>query len=351
MNRKLTASDLALWTALPMAQSSRIEGRLKMILNSTRSRALPRHFLGYALLVGVATLVPLALLHPAAQAQEVPPVTAAVSQSYRALAEPEDANDHVHRALLLKYYGAGWCRTHPKVMNQAGKIKPLRAAALYGSWAEAYGGIQSGKTEQYLLRAQALEPNNPQWSDRLGDLYNLKRNNASPGAARLQAQKALSQYELAIRLLGQGPGTSPAMAVAAFDAGEYDKARLYGNELLSRSEKFAAEDQTNSDPPSDELHHAHLVLGRLALREGDMAQAEAHLLAMGRVSGSPVLDTFGPNMQLAQDLLKQGDRPTVLLYFDECAKFWTFDHEKSLNTWKAQVSQGKTPDFGANLVY
>jgi tetratricopeptide (TPR) repeat protein len=73
MPRKLTAYDFALWAALPMAKSSRIEGRLKMILNSnTRPRALPRHFLGYALMVGAAMVVPLALLHPAARAQSAP---------------------------------------------------------------------------------------------------------------------------------------------------------------------------------------------------------------------------------------------------------------------------------------
>lgn len=40
--RRLTPSDLALWAALPMAQSSHIEARLKGILDATRRRALTR---------------------------------------------------------------------------------------------------------------------------------------------------------------------------------------------------------------------------------------------------------------------------------------------------------------------
>ncbi len=42
MRRKLKPSDLALWAALPMAQSSNIETRLKGILDTTRRRALTR---------------------------------------------------------------------------------------------------------------------------------------------------------------------------------------------------------------------------------------------------------------------------------------------------------------------
>lgn len=42
MPRKLTPADLALWAALPMAQSTRIEARLRGILDTTRRRAITR---------------------------------------------------------------------------------------------------------------------------------------------------------------------------------------------------------------------------------------------------------------------------------------------------------------------
>lgn len=72
MLRKLTPFDLALWAALPMAHTSRIEGRLATILDQTRSRcALTRRVLLTALCVGAAALVPLAMLRPAAKAQGV----------------------------------------------------------------------------------------------------------------------------------------------------------------------------------------------------------------------------------------------------------------------------------------
>ena len=68
--RKLTPKSLALWAALPMAQTSQIEGRLKMILDTTRSRhTLTRRTRVTAVILAFVTLVPLAMLRPTAQAQ------------------------------------------------------------------------------------------------------------------------------------------------------------------------------------------------------------------------------------------------------------------------------------------
>ena len=56
-----TPADFALWAALPMAHTSRIEGRLKKILDATRRRVLTRPalittiVLASGLALGVAT--------------------------------------------------------------------------------------------------------------------------------------------------------------------------------------------------------------------------------------------------------------------------------------------------------
>jgi hypothetical protein len=76
MTRKLY--ELALWAALPMAHTSNIEGRLKMILDTTRPRrALTRRVLTAALGVAAAALIPLAMLRPMARAQATPQRAAA----------------------------------------------------------------------------------------------------------------------------------------------------------------------------------------------------------------------------------------------------------------------------------
>ena len=80
MKRKPTPYELALWAALPMAHTTRIEGRLTMILDATRPRrALTRRALLTALGLSAAALVPLAVLHPSARAQAAAP-SAASSQ-------------------------------------------------------------------------------------------------------------------------------------------------------------------------------------------------------------------------------------------------------------------------------
>jgi hypothetical protein len=98
------------------------------------------------------------------------------------------------------------------------------------------------------------------------------------------------------------------------------------------------------------IHKGNLALGRLALREGKIDAAEEFLLRAGRTPGSPQLDSFGPNMLLAKELLENDRREKVLEYFALCGKFWEVDHGQ-LKQWTAQVRARKEPDFGANLIY
>jgi len=70
MKRKRTPSDLALWAALPMAHTPRIEGRLKMILNTTQSRrALTRRALLASLAAAALGCGMLAALQPGTRAR------------------------------------------------------------------------------------------------------------------------------------------------------------------------------------------------------------------------------------------------------------------------------------------
>ena len=81
-----------------------------------------------------------------------------------------------------------------------------------------------------------------------------------------------------------------------------------------------------------------------------MDEAKSHLIKAGNSPGSPQMDTFGPNMALARDLLLVGEREVVIEYFRLCRKFW--DHERGqLELWEKQVEKGEIPAFGPNLVY
>ena len=134
-------------------------------------------------------------------------------------------------------------------------------------------------------------------------------------------------------------------AKESFNRGFYDEARQYALELRELAPKLAR--NVNSGQAVQDFN---LVLGRLALKDGQMEQAKAHLLAAGHSSGSPVMGSFGPNMSLAKDLLEKGETETVLQYFDLCRAFWK-SHPEKLDRWAAEVKAGSIPDFGANLVY
>ena len=135
------------------------------------------------------------------------------------------------------------------------------------------------------------------------------------------------------------------LASLALAAGETAKATTYSKWLLDQAPGWVGDWNYGNA-----IHVAHLVLGEIAMNAGDLQEAKRQLLDAAKIPGSPQLDTFGPNMRLAQQLLAKGERDVVFEYFDLCATFWE-DSRGQLQTWKAAIAKGEEPKFGANLVY
>ena len=129
------------------------------------------------------------------------------------------------------------------------------------------------------------------------------------------------------------------VAKESFVAGRIEDARKYATELLT-----LAPDYESNWNYGNAIQDGNLVLGRIAVREGRLEEAKQYLLAAGKSKGSPQMDSFGPNMSLAKDLLEKGERDTVLQYFELCRKFWTMDYGK-LDDWRQEVKAGKIPGF------
>jgi hypothetical protein len=134
-------------------------------------------------------------------------------------------------------------------------------------------------------------------------------------------------------------------AAAAFNAGDHAKAKDIANELLAIAPEWKKDWNYGNA-----IHTANLVLGRIALRDGDKELASRYLLAAGETPGSPQLDSFGPDMLFAKEMLEAGERDIVLKYFDLCSEFWK-RHKEQLDEWRASVEKGEMPKFGANLRY
>ena len=186
-------------------------------------------------------------------------------------------------------------------------------------------------------KARAIEPDNSKWASKLAHLYS--RNAERSADPTRDAKLALTEGERALAL-----GASDAsLAQMAFAAGDMTKARTYAEQFIS-----AAAASPGGWNTGNLTHQGNLVLGRIAVREGRITDALMFLERSGQTTGSPQMNSFGPNMSLAKDLLEARETAAVLAYFERCRAFWKMGGSQ-LDTWAAEVRNGKIPNFGANL--
>lgn len=129
----------------------------------------------------------------------------------------------------------------------------------------------------------------------------------------------------------------------AFDSAQFSMAYSLATELLS-----VGLETCPVHAYGDACHDANMVLGRLAVRRGEIDLALVHLAKSARCVSSPKLSTFGPNLSLARDLLEAGRASAVLDYLRSIGRLWEMDYGR-LAAWILEIEEGKTPDFGGNL--
>jgi tetratricopeptide (TPR) repeat protein len=134
------------------------------------------------------------------------------------------------------------------------------------------------------------------------------------------------------------------LSVFLIDEGKIDEANAYAKELLELAPKYR-----DSWDYGNVIHRAHIALGRIALRRNNINEAKEQLLEAGRTPGSPQLDSFGPNMLLAKELLEKGERDVVLEYIKLCSKFWT-SGKAEIKIWQDIIRRGRIPDFQSKLL-
>ena len=200
-------------------------------------------------------------------------------------------------------------------------------------------------SEELLLKGQTLDAKDPKWSASLGQLYSLELMSLPAGPVRkAAADKAFQQYKLAYDLSDavERDALLVSLAKTAFAAGLNDDAKTFATKML--------EDDTAGWNRGNRIHHGNLILGQIALSDGNVDEAKSRLLRAGKTTGSPQLNSFGPNMLLAKELLERGETEVVLEYFELCKKFWASPHRK-LEQWADDVKSNRIPQFGGNLAY
>jgi tetratricopeptide (TPR) repeat protein len=213
------------------------------------------------------------------------------------------------------------------------------AASMSGRQAEI-----AALAEELLKRAQSLDPHNARWHGALAQFYAQQSEHAPGDLQATYVRKAMEEFTAEAAIDPEAATAFPPSRYAriAVAAGELDKAQSSAERCLAQVGKLQFKDAA--------VHECNLILGRVALRRGDLKRAGEYLLAAAQVEGKGSLGSFGPNMMLARELLEKGQRDVVLEYFLLCGKFWSYDRGQ-LARWTAQVKAGGIPEFGTNLVY
>ena len=137
----------------------------------------------------------------------------------------------------------------------------------------------------------------------------------------------------------------PEVSITSFEVGKTEEAEKYANELLKLAPSYKSDWNYGNA-----IQNANIVFGRIAVTKNEIAKAKEYLLKAGDTPGSPQLNSFGPNMTLARDLLEKSENDVVIQYLENCKKFWELSGDK-LDFWIFQINKGNMPDFGANLLY
>ncbi|QDT45321.1 hypothetical protein Pan241w_54410 [Gimesia alba] len=191
-----------------------------------------------------------------------------------------------------------------------------------------------------LIKAQSLDQENPKWSAALGELYSLNTNTKTVKDKHSEAIKALEELENAYN---HSTGLDQAalleqLAKAALIAENTEKAKTYAELMLSQSDS-----EWNCE---NHIHHGNITLGKLALATGDVETAKQRLLKAAESSGSPNLNSFGPDMNLAKELLQKGEKDAVLKYLALCSQFWGSGKDR-LDQWTKSIDREEMPsDWG-----
>ena len=211
----------------------------------------------------------------------------------------------------------------------------LRRAAMFAE----FGGDHD-YAERLYRQGAGIEPEQSRWPADVGRVL-LQRASELEGAARQTlADAALAEFERAHAIETWSLSRHILLvevAKAAVVAGALDRAVEAATEALDEAPVYEGTWQYGNT-----LHWAHIVLGSVALLAGQTADASAMLIRAGRIPGSPQLDSFGPDLVLAQRLLDLGDRHAVETYLTDCQRFWTSDGG-SLAAALAQIRAGHSP--------
>lgn len=231
---------------------------------------------------------------------------------------------------------------HKQIHNNKDNVDYLAGMA------EFFSHQEPDLSESLYKKAIIIQPHNPHLRKRFGDFYYRSLSQLKHYCVRREiALKALTQYKMAFDLDTDQSSSSYLLldiATLALEANELDAAKIFAQTAL----RIVTIPQHPMYKDGYIVHHGNILLGRLALKKGEKEKSKMYLLAASQSTGSPVLDSFGPKMALAKELLENGECGVVIDYINNCSIFWhSINHQAQ--QWIYVIEHGGIPDFGSNM--
>jgi hypothetical protein len=199
-------------------------------------------------------------------------------------------------------------------------------------------------SEELAARAVSLEPKNPYCLWSMLQVVGIEFETAETPEQKLGAEKKAYSLFQQFDELTVDPGYRtlllPVLASLAFEVNDDKAAKTYATQALDvAAQRSDIIDGIAVGPQA--IHDANDVLGRIALREGDVQLAKKYLLKAAGTPGGGSMSTVGPRMMLAQALLVRGERDVVMEYLEKIKASWK-SGVVQLDHWIAAIRRGKS---------
>ncbi len=198
--------------------------------------------------------------------------------------------------------------------------------------------------EEVAVHAIALAPNNPYWLVPLLEVLGVEVETAKTSEQKLVAEKKVYGLFKQFDDMAVDPAERtlllPDLANLAFNVKDDKEATAYALQALDLASQQGDSVIEGTAVGPEAIHDGNDVLGRIALRSGNVPLAKAYLLKAAETTGGGTLSTQGPRMTLAQALLDRGEREVVVQYLEKMKTTWK-SGSIPLATWIAAIRQGK----------
>lgn len=188
-----------------------------------------------------------------------------------------------------------------------------------------------------------MEPGQERWRTSVARTLTRQADESEDADGRRRfARAAIEELDIALTLTEidrVALGIRIDITKAAVLADDWARARetaervLVDNETCERSWQYG-----------NAIHAANVALGFAALADDDLPLASEYLVRAGKTPGSPQLNSFGPDRDLARALLERGERDALLAYLTECARFWK-GNEALLEKWRTAIERGEPTEL------